>query len=254
MNYRTHVRIGPRTTWRVVLPGLAGVWLALFFLPGKLVMAAFVVFLLLLMDWSTTLTIGDEGVSLRRFLRERFIPYSEIESVQAVETADPDQRAVQRIALVSGGRIKLEQWTKLQSRFGVQLDQPVLARARDALQRYRDRAGRAPALPRLLSAPSDGSPVDRVRALTAKKPDTDAYRESGADESALRVAVDEPTLPPRVRAEAAIALGAAQGADDLERIRRVAEPSACRPLRELFDAVADGAGEAKLSRALGRVP
>ncbi len=203
--------------------------------------------------WRIMLTIGDDGVSVRTLGYERFMAYSDISSVDAVEAADPARRLALRIALRSGKEVKLDGAPALQSHTGVQIDEAVLERTQGALQRYRDRAGRAPVLPLSLSVQSTGSPLERVRALLRKEHGGDAYRQNAADEDALRRAVDEPTLPPRVRAEAAIALGASRDADDLERIRRAAERSACHPLRELFDEVAEGVGEDRLARALRRV-
>lgn len=200
-------------------------------------------------SWNTTLVVGDDGLGLHMPWRERFVPYSAVESVALRETVAGRQLCV---ALHSGRFLWLARSSFL--RRGASLvdgDEAVVQRTEQALRRYRGR--RTPVLPLSLSEQSTGSAADRVRELTLGERGS-VYRRGAPDRDALRVAVDEPTLPPRVRAEAALALGAARDADDLERIRRAAERSACRRLRELFDAVADGAGEAKLSRALGRVP
>ncbi len=236
----------------VILSMLAFV-VAASWLPKTLLVPAMLTPFLLVAFWYTTLTIGDDGVSLRTLGHERFMPYPDIESVGSVQAADPGRRIAPRFTLRSGKELTMDQAPELQSRSGVQIDEAVLDRARDALEQYRTRAKRAPVLPLSLSAQSTGSPAERVRALTSKQQGGDAYRQSATDEDALRRAVDEPTLPPRLRAEAALMLAAARNDDDLERIRRAAERSACRPLRELFEAAAAGASEAKLARALGRV-
>lgn len=219
--------------------------------PAPIAMALVPLAAIMLVE--TTLTLGDDGVSLRTLGRERFIPYADVANVNAAESANAHQRVAPQLEMRSGRGVKLGRPPALQSRSGVQIDEAVLDLLREGLESYRTRAERAPVLPLSLSAQSTGSPADRVRALTAKDHDDGAYRRSATDKDALRRAVDEPTLSPRLRAEAALALGAAGNPDDLERIRRVAERSACRPLRQLFEAVADGAGEAKLARALGRV-
>jgi len=204
---------------------------------------------------ATRLVVGDDGLGLRTLWRERFVPYHDIQSVQ-VRTRGNSGRQTDGlgVALRSGRHVTLARSDVLHRRFGLdRSDRPLIDRANDALERYRARSSRAPVLPLALSVSPSGAPLERVRALTHAEPGSDVYRRTAVDVEALRVAVDEPTLPPRVRAEAAIMLGAAGDADDLERLRRAAERSACRPLRELYKAVADGAREVELAWVLGRV-
>lgn len=207
--------------------------------------------------WDTVLTVGDDGLSLRTLWREQFIAFPEIEDVGAGyrHTDGREHRFGVRITLRSGRNIALLPSRELSVRFGLpHSDQPVIERARDALDLYRARLDPALVLPAPLSAPHAGSSADRVRALTRKHERIDVYRRTAVDQDGLRRAVDDPGLAPRTRAEAAVSLAALGNADDLELIHRAAERSACSRLRKLFEIVAAGADPARLARALDRVP
>ncbi len=245
---RFRVGVGTRllTLMLVAVVAILVAWL--FRAPRLVVLTAVIVFV---SNWHARLVVGDDGLALRTLWRERFASYAEIQGVGFREMAVGPHVC---IALRSGREVRLAPSEDLRRRVGLEKgEEAVLERVQAALERYRMRAARAPVLPLSLSARTTGSPADRVRALTKKEQGGDVYRLNAPDADALRQAVDEPTLPPRVRAEAAIMLGAAGDADDLERLRRAAERSACRPLRELFESVAVRADEATLARALGRV-
>ncbi len=177
--------------------------------------------------------LGDDGVSIRRFWRMRFVPWRDVESI-----ARDDAKRAAVVFTQDGGRIELP------------VDHPeVLSESLgQEVRRYRERKPTEKL--RVLTAPEevDAAWLKRVRgALEAQ-----GYRKEGLREEELAIIAEDPTQTADQRVGAALALSGAK--EDAKRRVRVAVQDSVQPglTEAVEEALDDDLSERDLRRLLAR--
>lgn len=209
------------------------------------VAAVFAVIAGVLLESMSRVTVGADGILIRRRLGKQFIPFSRL-----ADAAEVDGVAI-RFFLKGGGYIDLytgkdEQLTK--PRY-VQACEELLSRVRDGLSQYRVRSGADEGI-------ADGLRDKASRALRGDAPVARAaYREAPAPtrDELLRV-IDADAAPASSRAAAAVLLRGRSDEATRARVRVVAEATADPALRRLFRVAADDTSDdADVQEAFGHV-
>ncbi len=174
--------------------------------------------------------LGDDGVSIRRFWRMRFIPWRDVASL-----GQDDSRRSVYVFTKDGGQIELP------------VDHPevLIESLRQEVERYRERIPTEKL--RILTAPEevDASWMKRARgALEAQ-----GYRKEGLREEELAIIAEDPTQSADQRVGAALALSGAT--EDAKRRVRVAVQDSVEP--GLSEAVEDALEDELKERDLRRL-
>jgi len=198
-----------------------------------------------------SVTIGTDGVELRRPLRRRFIQLDEIRDV----TIGPQALT---ITLASGEDVSLAHSVPFGEPVGsfdasdVGMERALLgARIADALRNHKRRHPSGNAL--LALARLSRSPDRWLASLRAIGLGASDYRTSVVGVEELRHLVADSTAATDVRIGAAVALRVAEGEAGVERIRVAAETTAAPELRDVLTDIADEADDTNLRRHLLRV-
>jgi len=197
--------------------------------------------------WPSTITIGIDGILLRRLGRERFIPMARIRSVgasgwRAIELVLDDGT----VHLVHMSSTKNQQFMPRVA--DLEHRDAVLARvvsARDA-QRLR---GPAPDVARTL-ARGPRSAREWVAALRELRSGGGGYRAAALREAELWETVENSAVDEDARAGAALLLRPTLDSMGKQRVRIAAGTTASPKLRVALDRAADATSEAEVEAAL----
>lgn len=187
------------------------------------------------------IVVGSDGISVRWYLRTRFIPIAEIASVSL-----RGEREIE-LALVSEKREILYTSNKLRNDLGkdlhdVQRRDATFARIAEALDAYR---ARGPAADVAVLVARGGRSHDAWRrALEAMTTADRGYRHTAVRAEDLWRVVEDPSAVVDARAGAAVVLRRSLDEGVQARIRIAAEAAASPQLRIALDAVADDPDEA----------
>lgn len=201
----------------------------------------------------TTVSVGTDGIEIRRAFRKRFLQLDQIRDVKV------EPKAL-RIVLASGEIISLAGAVPVErGHIGGQLGLSAIEMERallgerivDAVRTHKlgrpDGAG-VVALGR--DSRSAGEWLASLRAVGMCATD---YRTNAMPLDELRRVVSDATAASDVRVGAAVALRVAEGGVGVERIRIAAETTAAPELRGVLKDIADEADEDNLQRHLSRV-
>ncbi len=186
------------------------------------------------------ITIGADGVSIRRALRTRFIPFGRINSV----TNDP----LEILLVLDGGGLERIPLAEL----AIEPRRALFTRIEEARLASRHRVT-PPAVAEVLDR--NGRSIAEWRStLSAMLRGSESYRTVALQRTDLLRVLGDPAAPSERRIGAALAL-AADGSDEgRSRVRVVAEACASEPLRMALNRAADGALEpAELEAAVAPV-
>jgi hypothetical protein len=198
----------------------------------------------------TTVTVGNDGVEIRRALRGRFVRLDEIRHVKT-------ESNVLAITLLTGERLAIAPASPIGEPVGdfgasdIDMERALLAdRIADALRMHNRRTSRQSAV--LALGRGSRSPREWWAALQAIGVGASDYRTAVLPVEELHRVVMDTTAPSDVRVGAAIALRAAGRNEGVERIRIAADATAAPELRRLLDDIAEERDD-HLQRHLGRL-
>ncbi|MBK9258986.1 MAG: hypothetical protein IPM54_04045 [Polyangiaceae bacterium] len=209
-------------------------------------------FLLFALFTRTHLRVGADGVALRWFGRERFIPYDEVAAIEPYEEQRTQWRhwAGVHLKLRSGEVITLP--IASVGDVGGPRTRLVTRRLQEALADHQ-RGARASAEARL--ARGERPMLAWVRELRQAGSGAAAnHRVAPVPTDRLLELAEDPRADPVTRASAAVALGAAAESDDIrDRLRVAARATAAPRLRIAIERAALVDDEAQLAEALAEV-
>jgi hypothetical protein len=198
----------------------------------------------------TTVTVGNDGVEVRRALRRRFVRLDEIRHVKA-------ESNVLAITLVTGERLAIAHASPIGEPVGnfgasdIDMERGLLAdRIADALRIHKRRMNRHGAV--LALGRASRSPGEWWAALQAIGMGASDYRTTDLPVEALHRVVTDTTAPSDVRVGAAIALRVSGRSEGAERIRIAADATAAPELRRLLNDIAEER-DGDLQRHLARL-
>ncbi|HEY8073053.1 MAG TPA: PH domain-containing protein, partial [Labilithrix sp.] len=185
----------------------------------------------------TTVSVGTDGIEIRRLLRTRFIPLDDVRDVRA------DAKAL-HVSLVNGETLSLAGAAPIEpvGNFGasdIGMERGLLGdRIVEALRAQTARRADAAAAIAVLTRDARTSRewLDGLRALAAGASD---YRTNVVRLEDLQRVIADPAADADVRVGAAVALRIVEGSAATERIRVAATATAAPDLRGALEAIAD---------------
>jgi hypothetical protein len=257
----------PQAAWQVALGlatylGLSAVTFTVYWhffgfssnpIPGALpvLVAGALAFAVYALVARTVVTVGSDGVEIRRAFRKRFVGLDEIRYVRANKNALV-------LTLATGETISLAQRAPMGEPVGnfgasdIGMTRGLLAdRISDAMRMHARRKQSSGALVALGRA--ERSPDEWLASLRAIGAGASDYRTSGVPVDELRRVVTDTTAANDVRVGAAVALRVADRDSAAERIRIAADATAAPELRALLKDIAEADDDDALHRHLRRI-
>jgi hypothetical protein len=199
----------------------------------------------------TVVTVGNDGIEVRRMFRKTFVGLDEIREVRA-------EKKALIITRTTGERISLAHAAPIIEPVGnfgasdIAMERGLLAdRIADALRSHKRRSQSGSALVALGRA--ERSPDEWFASLRAIGAGASDYRTRVIPVEELRRVVTDTTATSDVRVGAAIALRVADQAGAAERIRIAADATAAPDLRTLLKDIADAGDDDQVHRQLQRI-
>jgi hypothetical protein len=199
-------------------------------------------------DPKIEVTVGEDGMLVRRRGGSGFFAWSEIEDLSVGPDVERSQRGPALFVVWKGGA---------RERVGALVGSASEARAlvKHARRLRASYAARTPvaaaaSLPLARDGRAAADWLNGVRALRVESPD---YRSADVDDEILWSVVEDPRADPTARVGAAAALVAERDQQARARLRVAAEASAMPQLRETLDAIASAEAEDDVTLALHRL-
>ena len=201
----------------------------------------------ILVRFRATVTVGSDGVLVQRgFARPLFLPYDQIDRVEARESASESM-----LEIFSRDRepIVCAVWGGIFSSF-LRIDAALLGAVARAIDDAKQARGEARAAPKSALARSGRDAQTWARALHDVADGAGDYRAQRIPAEALWSIVCDSATPETQRAGAAVALRSSLDADGRARLRVASATSASPELRIALAAAADEVDEGALAEAL----
>ena len=198
-------------------------------------------------DPRVRLTVGADGMFVRRRGASGFVPWSDVEDLRLESwdkglggralTVKTRGGATARLGALAGDDREARDLVRFARQQRAQYEEREAVRAAGGLDLARD--GR-----------SAGAWLEGVRALRVEHPD---YRAAGVDDEILWSVVEDARAEPTARAGAAAALATKLADGDRARLRVAAGSSALPELRATLEDIAEAEAEDDVEKALGKM-